>query len=274
MQALQGDAQGRIITAPQTSPGAQQARRGYGRDVVRGRLDILPDRSLHGPQMCADVMDIYSWISGNRVAVNPEACTKSAFAAATYCVLRGADGFGRSCPQEQALTGFKILPYNEANGPEKVFLAPTCPARLSSSRRNPSADRRGRTAARRSRRCRRCRSIALQGQGVAAPRSQSARRAAAPGCRGAPSGSGRSTCDRSPASPPTAAAPCRCPCRALRPRRRPARCKPRQAAGCGCHIGPAWDEPPPARSRAACHPLPRRSHTSADALGGVGSSAA
>mmetsp|Transcript_28015 Transcript_28015/g.83700 ORF Transcript_28015/g.83700 Transcript_28015/m.83700 type:complete len:270 (+) Transcript_28015:207-1016(+) len=191
-----------------------------------------------------------------------------------YCVLRGADGFGRSCPQEQALTGFKILPYNEANGPEKVFLAPTCPARLSSSRRNPSADRRGRTAARRSRRCRRCRSIALQGQGVAAPRSQSARRAAAPGCRGAPSGSGRSTCDRSPASPPTAAAPCRCPCRALRPRRRPARCKPRQAAGCGCHIGPAWDEPPPARSRAACHPLPRRSHTSADALGGVGSSAA
>jgi len=163
MQALQGDAQGRIITAPQTSPGAQQARRGYGRDVVRGRLSTFyPIDPFMGPR-CVQT----SWISipGSvgiawrsirklvpRAPLQPRPATQRRDSAQSppcarrqclllslvelttvplvssylslvcaYCVLRGADGFGRSCPQEQALTGFKILPYNEANGPEKVF---------------------------------------------------------------------------------------------------------------------------------------------------------
>ena len=100
MQALQGDAQGRIITAPQTSPGAQQAkppRRGYGRRGSRTTRHSTRSISLHGPQMCADVMDIYSWISGNRVAVNPEACTKSAFAAATCDAEEGLRSVAAMC---------------------------------------------------------------------------------------------------------------------------------------------------------------------------------
>ena len=122
MQALQGEAQGRIITA-HGATGGFPVPDGTGQGCKvgpdRALLTLLPvismmNRNVQGHrlltrgaagregirqtwfaddstfypidpfmgQMCADVMDIYSWMSGNRVAVNQEA-TKSAFAAAT-----------------------------------------------------------------------------------------------------------------------------------------------------------------------------------------------
>ena len=144
MQALQGEAQGRIITAHGATRGfcvPDGTGQGCKIGPDRALLTLLPvismmNRNVQGHrlltrgaagregirqtwfaddstfypidpfmgQMCADVMDIYSWMSGNRVAVNPEA-TKSAFAAATCDAEEGlhsvADRYRMHFPREQ-----------------------------------------------------------------------------------------------------------------------------------------------------------------------------